>query len=86
MGVLAAVHGHFPAVALVKYLQRAVDQGASDVHFEVYRNSTRVLARIDGLRHIVTEIPNQATGMGMISYLLLSGHAKDKDADFVADP
>lgn len=71
------------AKLLVKYLQKGVLEKASDLHFEVYRDCTLILARIDGVRYEIGNFPDSATGTGIISYLLLSGHAKDKDTDYV---
>lgn len=39
---------------LVALCQAAVDKGASDIHIEVYRKTTRYLIRVDGKREVLT--------------------------------
>ncbi|WP_305843096.1 hypothetical protein [Photobacterium leiognathi] len=39
---------------MVALYQAAVDKGASDIHIEVYRKTTRYLIRVDGKREVLT--------------------------------
>ncbi|MGR6830902.1 GspE/PulE family protein [Aliivibrio wodanis] len=63
-------------------LQTAVDKDSSDVHIELYKAETRLLARVDGrMVHIEKTIPDHDYGLSLFSYLF-TDKAVDTDGDF----
>lgn len=64
---LTDVESEAPAVKLVNYIiQKAVADGASDIHIEPQENDLRVRLRIDGVLHEVMRSP-KSTQQAMIS-------------------
>ncbi|WP_253251090.1 GspE/PulE family protein [Vibrio mediterranei] len=62
--------------------QKAVTLNASDIHIEVYRSETRLLARVDGrLIELQARIPDKDYGMQLFGYLF-NDLATDTDGDF----
>ena len=58
---LTGVESEAPAVKLVNYIiQKAVADGASDIHIEPQENDLRVRLRIDGVLHEVMRSPKSA--------------------------
>lgn len=65
-----------------RLLQNAVDKGSSDVHIELYKNETRLNARVDGqLISMDKNIPDYHYGLALFGYVF-NELAVDKDGDF----
>ncbi|KLV03494.1 hypothetical protein ABT56_18840 [Photobacterium aquae] len=63
-------------------MQESIKRGASDVHIEVLKSSTRLLCRVDGVRvQIGDEIPDPNYGRSIFSVIFLDV-AIDKLSDF----
>ena len=60
IGDLQEVAGQSPVIRLVNYIiYNAVNEGASDVHFELSSSVLRIRYRIDGVLHKALEVPSR---------------------------
>jgi len=64
-----------PVIRLVNsIIGQAVEEGASDIHFEPDRGGMRVRFRVDGVLRETTEIPQKRMVAGLISRVKIMGH------------
>ncbi len=53
-------------------IQQAIGQGASDIHIEPQRRNVRVRYRVDGVLHVVMQIPNYVVGALISRFKIMS--------------